>query len=403
MNIPVAPHPQVDRSVGRGRTVFMLVTIWRRTGGLESLTMDIAAAFAACGLRVVVISVFGHNAEEQVAGVELLQPAPRWRVFRSLWNRGFWRKSVADLLDSLATPGDIVVFGHVNLLKTLDFLKQRAGVRYIAWLYGLEIWGHQAKRWASYLNRLDKAVAISRYTANAAAEGCVTVPVVVIPCCVDVEQFTPGPSSQEIRRGEILICGRMSSSERYKGHELLFRCLPIVQERLAIPVTLRVVGSGDDLERLRRLARELGVSDRVTFMGRVSLADLVDTYRRCGVFCMPSLVERSDVDFWTGEGFGIVYIEAQACGRPVVASTDGGAPETLLPGTTGLLANPRDPANVAESISRILGDTALADEMGRCGRDFVVRRFSRLVFQNQVKELVAALDGPAGPTAGPSS
>jgi phosphatidylinositol alpha-1,6-mannosyltransferase len=267
----------------------------------------------------------------------------------------------------------------------------------------LEIWGRQAQRWAPYLNRLDRAVAISRYTANAAAEGGVTVPVVVIPCCVDIEQFTPGPPSNDIRRGEILICGRMSSSEKYKGHELLFRCLPLVQERLSIPVTLRVVGSGDDLERLRGLAAELGVANRVTFTGRVPLADLVDAYRRCGVFCMPSVVERSEVDFWTGEGFGIVYIEAQACGRPVVASTDGGAPETLLPGTTGLLANPRDPVNVADSISHILGDAAFADEMGHRGREFVVRTFSRAVFQNRVNELAAALEGPAGPAVGSSS
>lgn len=402
MSTSAVAHPGPDRVAHRGRTVFMLVTVWRRTGGLESLTMDIASAFVDSGLRVVVISVFGHGAEEQVAGVELLQPSPRWKVLRSLWNRGFWRKPVAKLVEQLATPGDVVIFGHVNLLKALDVLKQRSGVRYIAWLYGLEIWGHQARRWAPYLNRLDKAVAISHYTANAAVQGGVTVPVVVIPCCVDIEQFSPGPPSQDIRRGEILICGRMSSAERYKGHELLFRCLPLVQERLAIPVTLRVVGGGDDLERLRGLTAELGVADRVTFTGRVPFADLVDAYRRCGVFCMPSVVEHSDVDFWTGEGFGIVYIEAQACGRPVVASTDGGAPETLLPGTTGLLANPRDPVNVADALSNILGDAAAADDMGRRGREFVTRTFSRAVFQNRVRELLAALDGPADP-AGPSS
>ena len=375
------------------RTVVMLVTTWRRTGGLESLTMDIAAAFAANGWRVVVVSVFGNDAEEAVHGVEVVQPSPRWRLPRSLWSRGLWRKRVAALVEEIARPGDLLVFGHVNLLTALDFMSPRAGVGSLAWLYGLEVWGNEAERWAPYLNRLHRLVAISRYTANAAACGGVTVPITVIPCCVDTHQFSPGDSPRNIRRSEILICGRMSSAERYKGHELLFQCLPLVERRLGRPVTLRVVGGGDDLERLRSRVDELGLANAVTFTGRVSLAELIDAYRHCGVFCMPSVVDRRDIGFWTGEGFGIVYIEAQACGRPVVASTDGGAPETIVPGETGLLANPRDPEDVACAIARILGDASAADEMGRRGREYVSHSFSRDAFAARLRSMIYEVTG----------
>lgn len=386
---------------GRKRTVVMLVTIWRRTGGLESLTMDIAAAFAGSGWRVVVVSVFGHGVEEAIPGVEVVQPAPRWRLPRSLWSRGLWRRPVATLVTELVCPGDLVVFGHVNLLRALDFMKPVAGVSRLAWLYGLEVWGREAGKWAPYLNGLDRAVAISRYTAHAAASGGVNVPITVIPCCVDTDQFTPSTSSEDVRRHEILICGRMSSAERYKGHELLFRCLPLVERRLRVPVTLRVIGAGDDLGRLKARAAELGVAEAVTFTGRVPLAELVDAYRRCGVFCMPSVVDRHDVGFWTGEGFGIVYIEAQACGRPVVASTDGGAPETIVPGETGLLADPRDPESVADAIASILGDAAASDQMGRRGREFVCRTFSTNAFMERVRDMVAEVTGSAAATCVP--
>jgi len=88
-----------------------------------------------------------------------------------------------------------------------------------------------------------------------------------------------------------------------------------------------------------------------------------------------------------------VYVEAAACGRPVIASTEGGAPETMFAGKTGLLVDPRSPANVAEAIAGILSDNQRADEMGRQGRLLAEKRFSRDQFRLRIQELIAAHEG----------
>jgi phosphatidyl-myo-inositol dimannoside synthase len=114
--------------------------------------------------------------------------------------------------------------------------------------------------------------------------------------------------------------------------------------------------------------------------------ELIEAFRHCGVFCMPSRVDMPPgLPFWTGEGFGIVYIEAETCGRPVIASTEGGAPETIIPGKTGLLVDPRSPEAIASAIANILRDPIKAIAMGIRGRLVVEQKFSRDGFKKIFK------------------
>lgn len=180
----------------------------------------------------------------------------------------------------------------------------------------------------------------------------------------------------------------MDAREQYKGHDVLFKSLPIAEKLLNRNLTLRVVGTGDDLDRLQTKVRQLELNNKVVFTGRLSATELVEAYQHCGVFCMPSSVEQRVQGYWAGEGFGIVYIEAAACGRPIIASIDGGAPETILPGETGLLVDPRSPEAVARAIVHILKDPVRADEMGKRGRQMVMQKFSHEVFSRNIKELL---------------
>jgi len=364
------------------------VLSWRRSGGLESVTMDISSAFVAMGWRVKVFSVFDTEPIEELPGVETFSLCQRSRVKKSLWHRYFWRPVLARRVRKALAGGGLLIFGHAHLLPLLDSLPPLPDVHYWSWVYGLEVWGSEANRWVSRLNRLNRVVSISEFTADQLIRAGLTTPVNVVPNCVDLKKFTPTTTSERIKRGEILICGRLAAHERYKGHDLLLECLPIAERLAGLTLTLRVVGTGDDFDRLRAKARQLDLDEKVIFSGRVSFSDLIEAYRHCGVFCMPSRVEQRKKGYWSGEGFGIVYIEAAACGRPVIASTDGGAPETIIPGETGLLVDPRSKEAVARTIAKILRDPVRADAMGRQGRILVEQKFSKEAFSYNVQELL---------------
>lgn len=369
------------------KTVFLLVDQWRRAGGLERVIMDIAWAWKSLGWRVVVLSVFGAQDDPPAWVDELFSLYPRGRVRRSVWGRYRWKPVVGALLRSRMRAGDLLIVGHVHRLPVLDCLPEMTDTGRWAWIYGLEVWGSQARRWVSALNRLDRVVSISRYTAGHVREAGLRQPLAVVPCCVDTEVFTPTSTPERIRNDEILICGRLSSRHRDKGHAILFESLPLAEAMLGRKLSLRVVGEGNDMARLKKLAARLGIRERVRFSGYLRDEQLVDAYRHCGVFCMPTRIDPSRKGYWNGEGFGMVYIEAAACGRPVLASREGGAPETLVPGKTGFLVDPRSPDSVARAMADILRDPARADRMGRAGRRWVETQFSRCQFRDRIQRL----------------
>ncbi len=148
--------------------------------------------------------------------------------------------------------------------------------------------------------------------------------------------------------------------------------------RLETPAVLRVVGIGPELPRLRRLAARLGLGGRVEFLGHVPFARLAAEYRRARVFCLPS----------RQEGFGIVFLEAMAAGRPVVAARAAAVAEVVTDGESGTLVAPGDPAAVALELERMLGDSALCDRLGEAGR----RRVERYDAPRVAREFLQAIE-----------
>ncbi len=370
------------------RTIVLAVITWKQAGGLEAVIFDIAATFANMNWRVVVLSAFDDEITEHIDGVNVVNLYPRSRWLRSLWRRVFWRPVLAWRVRKELIDGGLLIIGHAHLLPLLDFLSGCSKVRRWAWIYGLEVWGREARRWASRLNKLDRIVSISSFSVNQVTRAGVTTSIDIVQPCVDTMQFIPASSPERVRRNEILICGRMDSREQYKGHDVLFESLPMAEKLLNRDLILRIVGTGDDLGRLRTKAEQLRLDKKVIFTGRLSVTELVEAYQHCGVFCMPSFVEQRAHGYWAGEGFGIVYIEAAACGRPIIASADGGAPETVLAGETGVLVDPRSPDAVARAIAYILRDPVRADEMGKRGRQMVIQKFSYDVFSRKLRELI---------------
>lgn len=183
-----------------------------------------------------------------------------------------------------------------------------------------------------------------------------------------------------IRPLSALIVGRTEKTERHKGHDLLLSHWTEVTARVP-GAQLVVVGTGDDLDRLKSRAAELGVANDVLFSGWVSEATLRAVYDRVALYAMPS----------DGEGFGLVFLEAMAAALPCIASTTDASREIVADGETGYLVNPRDGRTAAARIADLLGSAALRGTFGEAGRARLRERFGYERFERDVRAALSPL------------
>jgi glycosyltransferase involved in cell wall biosynthesis len=167
----------------------------------------------------------------------------------------------------------------------------------------------------------------------------------------------------------MLTLARLAASERYKGIDEVLDVMPMLLDDFPT-LSYLIAGDGDDRQRLERKAAALGLADKVVFSGYVREEEKADTYRLADVFVMPG----------RGEGFGIVYLEALACGIPVVASTADASGEAVGNGSMGYLANPDRPSEIVAAIRR-----ALKDEKGVPTE---LQRFSYQAFRDRCHALL---------------
>ena len=206
---------------------------------------------------------------------------------------------------------------------------------------------------------------------------------------VDATVFRPGLGG-DVRRElglsdrPVVVC--VSRLMPRKGQDMLIRALPALQQRVP-DAALLIVGGGPARQSLERLAASSGVKDSVVFTGSVPWAALPAYYGAGDVFAMPCRSRLRGLDV---EGLGIVFLEAAACGLPVVAGDSGGAPDALADGVTGHLVDGRSVAEVASVVGDLLEDPAQARLMGERGREWVQREWSWVNSAATLRELFEA-------------
>ena len=178
----------------------------------------------------------------------------------------------------------------------------------------------------------------------------------------------------------ILTVGRWQANERYKGMDTLISALPRLLHEWT-DLQLVAVGEGDDRAWLEQLAEGCGVRRHVHFFSGLSYSELAACYSACEIFALPS----------RGEGFGLVYLEAMARGKPVIGGAHGGAPEVIDDERTGYLVHHGDAPQLATSIETLLANPELAREMGARGRERVHRDFKFSVFAKSFKKILREL------------
>ncbi len=370
--------------------VLFLATKYFGFGGAEAYTRMLARAVSEDGARVDILSFLDGEVADRAGPGRYLghqgNRSTRWAQAR------FVGQAVAR-----ARGYDLVICSHVAVAPLGLVVSRWFGIPYLVLGYGIEVWGELSARRRSALQRAARVVVVSHFTARMAAsvQGVALDRIRVIHPVVDpsllVHASAPGPRAPSDAGLTLLTVARLSARERYKGFEAVMAALPKVAAAAGSRLRYVIVGEGDDAPRLRAAARERGVSEMVMFAGPArGTADLAAWYRASDIFVMPSVCEQRP-DGWAGEGFGIVYIEASAFGRPVVAGQGGGAPEAVQDEVTGVVVDGHAPGSVAAALVRLARDAQLRNRMGEAGRRWVREYFTFDRFRREAGAVVGNL------------
>lgn len=271
-------------------------------------------------------------------------------------------KAVARLLRD---PADLVICGHVNMLALATLYARFKRAALVLQVHGIEVWPlhtgtvterrRQARSFARNAKLLKRANAV--WSVSKVTRDCMNswakLPLSkyqIMPNMVDLESF-----GQRAKRADltdrwglndatvIMTLARLASSEKYKGIDEIIEVMPALLK--SIPnLQYLVVGDGDDAPRLKEKVRRAELSDRVKFTGMISDAEKADYLRLADAFVMPG----------RGEGFGVVYLEAMACGVPVLGSVLDGSREALGDGAFGVVVDPSDAQSLRDGVIKSL-------------------------------------------------
>jgi glycosyltransferase involved in cell wall biosynthesis len=366
------------------RSVLIVTPRWARDGGVGAHVIASAAALAESGIRVEVLAA-RIESEEQVAGVTL---HPRPALFDKqasaetrLGEPATLRADAAhvhqvddpDIVRVLRRSTPVLISAHAYTACTSGVYYFRPGQECTR-AHGPACAVNLVARGCAHTTRPQSLPASYRRTTRELAALQQADLIVAYSSSVDrhlanngllrrrvvplFSTMAPQVGSGHEGRRRVVFAGRLASP---KGTDVLVRAAREVEGELVI------CGDGWQLQALKRMARRLGVEQRVSFKGWLGAQELAQELAQASVVAVPSL--------WP-EPFGLVGIEALAAGRPVVASSTGGIPDWLEDGRSGLLVPPGDAPALARALNELLADPERQRTMGAAGRDLVGSRFT---------------------------
>jgi phosphatidyl-myo-inositol dimannoside synthase len=375
------------------RLLFLACDFPPQFGGIQKMVHGLTRALRAAGHDVMVLATEqpGDAAFDHGSGVPT-QRVPAGRRLRTAF-------SLARAIDAYVTAGgppDAVVATKWSPEGHGHMLARRCRAPLIVMGYGREFRPERGRPIRALAQRAviraaAGAIVISRYTAGQmAAAGMSEDRIRVVPPAVDPDEFQPlrDPDAARAEVGRpngplILTTARLV---RHKGIDTVIESLPRIAESFP-DLRYAIIGDGRDRDWLSALAQRLGVADRVHFLGSVPDAQKTAWLWLCDVFAMPS----RDIPSEPPEGFGIVYLEANLCGKPVIGARSGGVEDAVEEGVNGLLVEPDRPDQLAEAARRLLEDPDEARRLGEQGRKRVLERFTWQAVAPQFAEAVESL------------
>jgi len=289
----------------------------------------------------------------------------------------------------------VAAFGAAAPLGLLSASMKRAGVqKTVALTHGHEVWWAKVFPFNLALRKIGTSVdsltylgeftqrAIARSLSKTSAEKMIK-----IAPGIDVDHFSPQDSSQMRRdlrlenKRVIVSVGRLVHR---KGQDHLIQAMPEILK--SVPdAHILMVGQGPYLSHLKKLVEDLNLVEHVSFIGRIQYAQLPQYICAGDIFAMPS---RSRFFGLEVEGLGIVYLEASACGLPVIAGSSGGAPDAVLEGVTGIVVDGENDQEIAAAAIKLLNDLDGARAMGLAGREWIIENWRWQIWSERFNKLL---------------
>ena len=382
-----------ENNFERSKTLCITNDFGPRAGGIETFVVGLIQRMPKNSVIVYTASQAGAAAFDAMwlgdYGVEVIRDSskvllPSFRVGRNV------RKLVRD------RNIKSVFFGAAAPLALLAPGLRAAGVRRIVALtHGHEVWWSRLWPFSAAIARIGRAVDALTYLGeftrgeiSKALDSDSAAKLVRIAPGIDTEHFTPRSDAKDLREslglGNKKVIVSVGRLVHRKGQDILIESMPEIIKTID-DVHLLLIGEGPYKKELEKRIKNLGLANRVTFVGRVQYADLPRYICVGDVFAMPS---RSRLAGLEVEGLGIVYLEASACGLPVIGGVSGGAPDAVLQGETGFSVDGRSAHEVAEALVRVLADKELAQRLGTRGRQWVIEQWQWQIWSERFNQLL---------------
>ena len=366
-----------------------------RVGGISHLMGEITSALGPDRVCCLTSQLANEAAVHESFGSTVYRRPAVFAAKAKCLRAAAWGATIAEIM--VRERPQIVQAATVGEGPLGLWLRQWLKLPFVVYAHGKEILNSvQGTRRKSQLalQQADRVLAVSRFTANLVQQvGIAPERIEVVHPGCDSDRFRPVPPRMDLRqkllgaRCKDRVILTVGALVERKGHDMVIRALPRLRQ--AIPdVTYLIVGNGRCRAQLENLAAALGVRERVIFAGQVRAEDLPDIYALSDVFAMPS---RRQIEACDVEGFGLVFLEANACAKPVVGGHSGGIPDAIVDGVTGLLVNSLDPEDIANTLTRLLTNSDLAVRLGQQGRLRVVRDFNWTQVANRVEGILESV------------
>ncbi len=288
-----------------------------------------------------------------------------------------------------------VFFGAAAPLGLLSRTLRKAGVKEIVALtHGHEVWWSKVWPFSIAMKSISRHVNhltyLGEYTRNAIAASVTkeaAAGMVKIAPGIDTDHFSPQDATQlrsELGLSEKKVIVSVGRLVHRKGQDVLIEAMPGILREVP-EAHILMIGEGPYRSYLENRVKALGLYERITFIGRIQYADLPKYICVGDLFVMPS---RSRLAGLEVEGLGIVYLEASACGLPVIAGNSGGAPDAVLEGETGLVVDGTSKAEVAAAVVELLSDPDRSKAMGIRGRQWIIQEWRWEIWSSRFAQLL---------------